>query len=220
MKRLGFIGVLVLLLASVSPCAAQQVVDKMVATVNAGVKTDLITYSDLMWQLALQPGTSLDNPTSADLNRALRLVIDQRLILQEADKLPTLVPSPAEIAESRNALARAFESRQQFEDRLRRVGLTSERLDEIIDQRLKIEKYLDFRFRNFVVIGQKEIADYYSTVYVPRFKARAPGAIVPSLDQVKAEIEKNLVEAKIESDTDAFLDTARERAEIVMLSPV
>jgi len=103
---------------------------------------------------------------------------------------------------------------------LRRVGLTSERLDEIIDQRLKIEKYLDFRFRNFVVIGQKEIADYYSTVYVPRFKARAPGAIVPSLDQAKAEIEKNLVEAKIESDTDAFLDTARERAEIVMLSPV
>ena len=33
-------------------CSAQQVVDKMVATVNAGVKTDLITYSDLLWQLA------------------------------------------------------------------------------------------------------------------------------------------------------------------------
>ena len=53
----------------------------MVATVNAGVRTDLITYSDLMWQLALQPNTQLDNPTSADLNRALRLLIDQRLIL-------------------------------------------------------------------------------------------------------------------------------------------
>jgi len=73
MKRLGFIGVLVLLLASVSPCAAQQVVDKMVATVNAGVKTDLITYSDLMWQLALQPNTPLDNPNSTDLNGALRM---------------------------------------------------------------------------------------------------------------------------------------------------
>ena len=34
----------------------------MVATVNAGVKTDLITYSDLLWQLALQPNTLLDNP--------------------------------------------------------------------------------------------------------------------------------------------------------------
>jgi hypothetical protein len=29
-----------------------------------------------------------------------------------------------------------------------------------------------------------------------------------------------LMEAKIESDTDAFLDAARERAEIVMLNPV
>ena len=77
-------------------CSAQQVVDKMVATVNAGVKTDLITYSDLIWQLALQPNTVLDNPTSEDLNRALRLLIDQRLILQEAEKIPTIVPTQKE----------------------------------------------------------------------------------------------------------------------------
>ena len=42
-------------LAVAPPSSAQQVVDKMVATVNAGVRTDLITYSDLLWQLALQP---------------------------------------------------------------------------------------------------------------------------------------------------------------------
>jgi hypothetical protein len=220
MKRLGFIGVVVLVLASVSPCAAQQVVDKMVATVNAGVKTDLITYSDLMWQLALQPNTPLDNPNSPDLNRALRLLIDQRLILQEAEKIPTIVPTPAEIRAARDALAQNFRSQEEFVERLRRVGLTSERLDELVEQRLKMEKYLDFRFRNFVVISQKEIADYYNDTYVPRFKARFPGRIVPSLDQSKDEIEKTLVESKIESDTDAFLDTARERAEIVMLSPV
>jgi hypothetical protein len=220
MKRLGFIGVVVLVLATVSPCAAQQVVDKMVATVNAGVKTDLITYSDLMWQLALQPNTPLDNPNSADLNRALRLLIDQRLILQEAEKLPTIVPTPAEIRAARDALAQNFRSQEEFVERLRRVGLTSERLDEIVEQRLKMEKYLDFRFRNFVVISQKEIAAYYNDTYVPRFKARFPGRIVPNLEQSKDEIEKTLVESKIESDTDTFLDTARERAEIVMLSPV
>ena len=82
MKK-SLLGLLVVLLVSIQ-CSAQQVIDKMVATVNAGVKTDLITYSDLLWQLALQPNTQLDNPTSADLNRALRLVIDQKLILQEA----------------------------------------------------------------------------------------------------------------------------------------
>lgn len=220
MKRFGLIRSVVLALAMFSPCAAQQVVDKMVATVNAGVKTELITYSDLMWQLALQPNTPLDNPTSADLNRALRLLIDQRLILQEAEKLPTIVPTPAEITAARNELARNFRTQEEFQQRLQRVGLTSERLDEIVEQRLKMEKYLDFRFRNFVVISQKEITDYYNDVYVPRFKTRFPGRIVPALDQVRDAIERELMESKIESDTDAFLDTARERAEIVILSPV
>lgn len=216
------IGVIVLGLVFVlsTPCAAQQVVDKMVATVNAGVKTDLITYSDLLWQLALQPGTVLDNPTSEDLNRSLRLLIDQRLILQEAEKLPTIVPTQKEVSEARDELARNFSSQVEFQQRLQRVGLTSEKLDEIVEQRLKMEKYLDFRFRNFVVISQKEIADYYRDIYVPRFQARSPGRIVPTLEQSRDEIERTLVEAKIESDTDAFLDTARERAEIVMLNAV
>lgn len=218
MKRL--LTTVVLVLAFCSLCAAQQVVDKMVATVNGGVRTELITYSDLMWQLALQPDTPLDNPRSEQLNRALRLLIDQRLILQEAEKLPTIVPTPAEIADARAELARHFASEPVFRERLQRVGLTSEKLDEIVEQRLKMEKYLDFRFRNFVVISQKEIADYYRDVYVPRLKARSPERIVPSLEQVRAEIEKTLTEAKIESDTDAFLDTLRERAEIVTLNPV
>ena len=199
---------------------AQQVVDKMVATVNAGVRTELITYSDLIWQLALQPNTPLDNPTSADLNRALRLLIDQRLILQEADKLPTIAPTQKEISDARDELARNFSSVSEFQKRLQRVGLTSEKLDEIIDQRLKMEKYLDFRFRSFVVISQTEIADYYRDVLVPRLRARSPGRVVPTLDEARSGIEKTLIEAKIESDTDAFLDTARERAEIVMLNPI
>jgi hypothetical protein len=201
-------------------CRAQQVLDKMVATVNAGVRTDLITYSDLLWQLALQPNTQLDNPSSEDLNRALRLVIDQRLILQEAEKLPTIAPTSKEISDERDELAKNFASPAEFQQRLLRVGLTSEKVDEILDQRLKMEKYLDFRFRNFVVINLAEIAAYYKDVYVPRLRTRSPGQIVPTLDQSRAEIEKTLTEAKIESDTDAFLDTARERAEIVTLNPV
>ncbi len=202
-----------------SPCPAQEVVDKMVATVNAGVRTDLITYSDLLWQLALQPNTSIANPSSEDLNRALRLVIDQRLILQEAEKLPTLAPIADEIRNARDQLVKVFPSAAEFRQRLLRVGLTSEKLEEILEQRVRIEKYLDFRFRNFVLISQKEIADYYQDVYVPRLRSRSPGQIIPTLEEARNEIERTLTEAKIESDTDAFLDSARERAEIVMLTP-
>jgi len=209
---------------------AQEVIDKMVATVNAGVLPDcgevcLITYSDLLWQLALQPNAPLDNPPSAALNRALHLIIDQRLILQEAEKLPTIAPTLDEVRNARDELVKEFLlkaslSLPEFEQRLRKVGLTGDKLNQILEQRLKIEKYLDFRFRNFVVIIPQEIADYYRDVYVPRLRARAPGQIVPTLEQVRSEIENSLKEAKIESDTDAFLDNARERAEIVTLSPV
>jgi hypothetical protein len=203
----------------------QQVVDKMVATVNAGVLPEcrqicLITYSDLLWQLALQPNTPIDSPASADLNRALGLLVDQRLILQEAQKLPSIEPTTEEVKAARDELVKAFPSAAEFQQRLLSVGLTAEKLDEILDQRLRIEKYLDFRFRNFVVITQKEIAGYYQDSYVPRLKARAPGQIVPTLEEARVEIEKTLTEAKIESDTDAFLDNARERAEIVTLNPV
>jgi hypothetical protein len=222
----SLLTVVVLLTAhcSLPTAQAQQVVDKMVATVNASGQTRcqvcLITYSDLLWQLALQPDTVLANPSSEELNRALSLIIDQRLILQEAEKLPSIAPTSDEITTARDELAKAFPSPAEFQSRLQRVGLTAEKLDEIVDQRVKIEKYLDFRFRNFVVITQKEIADYYKDVYVPRLRSRAPGQIVPTLEEASAGIEKTLQEAKIESDTDAFLDSARERAEIVMLSPV
>lgn len=204
----------------VPPAAAQEVVDKMVATVNGGVRTDLITYSDLLWQLALQPNTPLDNPTSQDLNRALRLVIDQRLILQEAEKLPTIAPTADEIKNARDALVKEFPSLAEFQQRLLRVGLSSEKLDEILEQRVRIEKYLNFRFRNFVLITQEEINDYYQNVYVPRLRRQAPGRIVPTQEEARRAIENILTEAKIESDTDAFLDSARERAEIVTLSSV
>ena len=231
--RLGFRrGLLALLLAlspfpfsAIPPAFGQHVVDKMVATVNAGVLPEcrqvcLITYSDLLWQLALQPNTPLDNPSSAELNRALRLLTDQRLILQEAEKLPSIAPTADEVSSARNELAKAFPSSAEFQQRLRRVGLTAEKLDEILEQRVRIDKYLDFRFRNFVVITQNEVADYYKDVYVPRLKARAPGKIVPTLEEARAEIEKTLTEAKIETDTDSFLDNARDRAEIVILNPV
>ena len=204
-------------LLRVTPSPAQEVVDRMVATVNAGVRADLITYSDLVWQLALQPNTPLVSPNSQDLNRALRLVIDQRLILQEAEKLPTIAPTAEEVKAIRDQLSKAFPV-GEFQQRLMLVGLTSEKLNEILEQRVRIEKYLDFRFRNFVLISQKEITDYYNAVYVPRVRAR--GQIVPKLEEARNEIESILTEAKIESDTDAFLDSARERAEIVMLSAV
>lgn len=192
------------------------VVDYMVATVNG----ELITYSDLVWQLALQPNTPIEPARAEDLNRALELLIDQRLIFQEAQKLPHIHAEDKDVEAALSELARHFSSQEELRQRMTRLGLTSDRLREIVHERVDIEKYLDFRFRSFVVVTLKEIEDYYREVYVPRFRSRSPGTIVPQLEKVRAEIEQTLTETKIESSMQAFLDDTRQRAEIVILRPI
>jgi hypothetical protein len=199
---------------------AQAVVDKMVATVNSGVRPSLITYSDLLWQLALQPEVSLENPSSENLNRALNVVIGQRLILQEAEKLPSIAPTDAEVSARLDELVKLFPSQAEFQQRVASVGLSKEQLTEIVRQRLTIERYLDFRFRSFTVVTQKEVEDYYRDVYVPRLRRQQPGRLVPELKEVFQVIETELTENKIESETDEFLDSIRERAEIIPLNPL
>jgi hypothetical protein len=199
---------------------AQDVTDKMVATVNTGVRPSLITYSDLLWQLALEPDRPLENPGSENLNRVLNLVISQRLILQEAERLPAIEPSEQEIQDRLIEFVKLFPTQEEFQRRVARVGLSAEQLREIVRQRLTIEKFLDFRFRSFTIVTQKEIEDYYRDVYVPRLRRQQPGRLVPELKDVSKEIESELTESKIESETDEFLDSIRERAEITTLNPV
>jgi hypothetical protein len=197
-----------------SQARGQEVVDRMVAVVNGG---ELITYSDLLWQLALQPGAPLDNPRREDLRRALDVLIDQRLVMQEASKLPHSHATQREIADAEAELIKRFPSLEEFQRRLDRVGLTSEQLAEIIHDRIDLEKYLDFRFRSFTVVTPQEVESYYRDVYVPRRRRVAPGAIVPELKAVYNDLQKELIENKVESDTDAFLEDARTNAQITIL---
>ena len=192
-----------------------KVIDYMVATVNGS----LITYSDVLWQLTLEPGTVLDRPSADELRRALELIIRQRIIYQDAEKLPHIHATDKETEAALLEFVRLFPSQAALQQRMQSSGLTSEKLREIIRERVDTEKYLDFRFRAFTVVSPKEIEEYYRDVYVPRFRVRSPQQIVPTLAQVRTTIEKALEESKVEASLQEYLDEARERADIVILTP-
>jgi len=207
---------------------AQTVTDKIVATVNNGSRAtpDIITYSDLVWQLALEPGRAFsERPDSTALNAALRRLEDQLLVLQEARKLPSsdrpeaIAQLDKDVQQKRDELAKAFGSRTILEERMTRVGLTSEHLDAILRDRVAVESYLDFRFRSFVLVSPKEVTDRYNQQYAA---LRNSGRIVPTLEQVRDRIENDLREEKIELEIDNFVDTLREQpgTEIGVLNPV
>lgn len=203
--------------------SGQRVVDKTVATVSDGARTELITYSDLRWQLALQPKVSIDPPSSEDLNRALRLLIDQRLFALEAERLPREPATKAEINAKINEILAFFSTPAEFERRLNLVGFKSisdPNFEQIIAQRIAIDKYLAFRFRSFIVITAEDEATYYRDFFVPEFRRRNPGVIVPSLQSRRAQIVEALTEERVAQQIETFLDEAKRRSEIVILNPV
>ena len=203
---------------------AQQVVDKTVATVGDGAGVpELITYSDLLWQLALEPNAPLNPPASEDLNRTLQLLINQRLFALEAERVPRAAPTQAEVDEQIRRVLEQFPTPDTFERRLRLVGFDSIKdpnFQRIMAQRVAIEKYLDFRFRSFVVITPEDEAKYYREVFTPDFRRRNPGLLLPPLDETRSQINQILTEEKVANDIEEFLDDAKRRAEIIILSEV
>lgn len=202
---------------------AQEIVDKTVAVLSDGTRTELITYSDIVWQLALQPGTPLDKPRSDDLNQALQLLINQRLFALEAERLPRSAPSEKEIADKITATLSYFPSPAVFEERLKKVGFESikdDNFERLIAQRVAIEKYVDFRFGSFVVITPDDEVKYYSGIFVPEFRRRSPGVVVPTLEEKRTEIHEILTRSKVAVNIEAFLDEAKRRVVIEVLIEV
>ncbi|CAN5610587.1 hypothetical protein BH24ACI3_BH24ACI3_16410 [soil metagenome] len=222
-RHFGGIAAALFMLFAASSVAGQVLVDKTVATVSDGVRTELITLSDLKWQLALQPSANIEDPSSEELNRALLLQIDQRLFALESLRLPSNPPTETEIAAKTAEILSYFPSTVDFERRLRAVGFSSVRDDnfeEIISQRVSIDKYLDFRFRSFIVVTAEDVTNYYRDIFVPDFRRRYPGLLMPTLGQKEDEIRVTLTEERVSAAIEAFLDDARRRAEIVILLEV
>lgn len=201
---------------------AQEIVDKTIATVSDGVRTELITYSDLLWALALQPNIPINPPNSDDLNRALQLIINQRLFALEAQRLPPET-TEKEFQDEIQDVLNIFPSTAEFERRLRIVGFDSvkdENFERMMRQRVAIKKYIEFRFRSFVVITAEDEERYYREVFVPDFRRRNPGLLMPNFSEKRAEINQILTEQKIENDIEIFLDEAEARTEVVILNKV
>ena len=220
----GMIAAIFGIIAALSVAVgAQEIVDKTVATVNDGVRTELITYSDLKWQLALQPDVPLDQPRSEDLNRALQTLIDQRLFALEAERFPRPAPTDDEISKAIAKTLAYFPSIATFESRLKLVGFDSvkdDNFEHIIAQRLAIESYIDFRFRSFVVVTPDEITRYYRDVFVPEFTRRNSGRALPTFEEKRDEIRTILVEDRVGARIESFLDEAKRRVEIEILIEV
>lgn len=202
--------------ASAAP-PAQAALDETVATVNG----DLVLKSDILWSLALDPAVAPAEFWRSDVQEMmLRTIVDQRLLLQEAARLPATQVTDEELQSARAELAAQFngpDDPTRFERRLELVGLTEPRLRRILRDRLQITKFVDFRFRSFVIVTTPEITDYFETEILPTLPDRGEGAAASALAANRDKIQQLLVEEKINNSIESFLEDARARAEVVRL---
>jgi hypothetical protein len=188
------------------------------------VNDDLITRIDLLWSIAMDPqAPSPVGPVGSDLlSRKLDVMIDERLIAQEATRIPTTEITQDEIDKKRTELIKSFPSEVQFRERVGSVGLTPEKIDELIRQRILIDRFVDFRFRSFVLITEQDIQRHYDEVLVPAIRNR--GLVPPSLDEVqdgkrvRDGIAATLKQRKINDEVERWLSQARQRADVVQLA--
>jgi hypothetical protein len=193
------------------PNRASVVVDRLVAVVNGAP----ITESDVLWFLALDPEVP-DGDHSISLKRqALEQIIDQKLLHQEAEKLPAGEISDAAVTEHIASHRRLFQSEEAFHRRRARVGLSDEALREVVKNRLEILQFIDFRFRAFVIVTEAETQSYYERAILP--VARQSGEAPPAIEQVKDVIQKTITQDKVEAEMIAWFEEARRRSDIVYL---
>jgi hypothetical protein len=212
---------LCLLPSAFGPASAQETVDQIVTLVNE----DIITRTDLLWSLALDPkAPSPAGGVSPDLLRQkLDVMIEQRLIEQEARRVPGVPITQEELAKRRTALIAQFPSEAAFRQRVEAVGLTPQKIDELIREMIRIERFVDFRFRSFVFVSEQEIKRYYDERLAP--EVRKKGQVPPALDAVVEEgktvrqrISEILKEEKVNQEIDNWLSSTHQRADIVQLA--
>jgi len=213
-QALGGVMVAGLLFGCLPIARAQKLVDQILALVN----DDVVTRTDLLWSIALDPrAPSPAGPVSSDLlKQKLDVMVDQRLVAQEAARLPSADLTQDEVDKKRTELVKSFKSEADFRQRVESVGLTPDRIDDLIRERILIDRFVEFRFRSFVLVTEPEIQKYFDETLVPRI--RAAGQVPPALAKVSDDINALLKQEKINQEIDRWLTTVRQRADIVQLA--
>lgn len=189
--------------------------DRLVATVNG----EVITQSDLVWQLAFDPAVNPEAISEADLTRALRIQIDTLLLDQEARRLPGVKITDEEVMKLKGFFIRLFSSEVLLRQRLERVGMDADTFDRLLRRKIQTDKYITFRFRSFVIVTDEEVLDFYKTRVRPAVQERGEVAPEEPTEEQRRQIVELLTLEKSDIEQLRWIQSARSRADIVRLAP-
>jgi peptidyl-prolyl cis-trans isomerase SurA len=197
------------------------VLDHVVAVVN----NQAILASDVAQEMQL---AVLDPSHGANQSltpaQALDDLISRALIRQqmrpedEQAAAPTEEEVTARIVEIRRDLPacarRNCASDDAWKAFLAAHGLTPERVQAYLRNRMEILRFIEQRFRQGIRVPPEEVEAYYRKTLLPQY---APGAEVPPLAQVAPRIEEILLQQRVNALFDDWLTNLRRQGEVEVL---
>jgi hypothetical protein len=95
-------------------------------------------------------------------------------------------------------------------------GLTEERVEAYLRNRIEILRFIEQRFRQGISIPSQDIETYYRETLLPQY---TKGEAIPSLDKVSARIEEILLQQHVNALFGDWLNNLRKQGDIEVLDP-
>jgi hypothetical protein len=185
----------------VSPVLAETL-DRIAVSVGQEVITESQIILDLRVAAFLDQ-KPVDLSGTAKRQSAERLV-DQLLILREAVDSHVTLPS----VEATAGLVAPYAAESGYLANLERYGISERDLGAHLLAGLRTLTFTDLRFRPDVQVSAEDIRSYYDK------QTNSAGAPVPSFEDSREQIEKLLVEQRVDQALDQWLVMARGAANI------
>ncbi len=208
-----FLQIVFVTAAMAGVCAAQQVVDRIVATVNR----QPILLSD--WDVEMRYEAMLGQkplPLADEAARsALDRLIDQELVRQQIKSYRIAEPTAGELSDRVAALRKQLvngDSQPAFRALLDRYGITEAELRDRVTTQLTILRFIDVRLRPSIHVDQRSIETYYNETLAPQ--VRNKGEQPAPLAEVAPQIEELLLQQRVDALTNDWLKDLRQQSQI------
>jgi len=215
MRRPAHIGLLLLLLAL--PCAAQEVVDRIVAVVG----NHIITQSD--WEEQERFEAMAQGRPAADVQRSaatLERLIDRLLIDEQIEDIHFQRAAPPQVSEQLTEIRKQLPAAQTDEGwrkLLDGYSISEEDLAHIVSEQVDDLRFIEMRFRSGIHIAPYEIENYYNQILVPELKKTGTSAAAPPAKETEASIRRILIEQRLNELVGSWLQSLRAQANIQRL---
>ncbi len=195
-------------------CAAQEVFDRIVATVNGHtiLQSD---WNDALSYEALLNGRPLSDFTDEDRKAVLDRLIDQELLGEQMKsnffQHASEADAAARIAEARTQYPQAA-TPEGWQALLNRFQLTEKDLIAHVEQQIDLMRLVDAHLRPAVQIDSKTVEAYYQEKFVPELKQS--GASEVPLGEVSSKIRELLTQQKVNELLVSWLQTLRSEGKV------